>query len=785
MKLDLRTPALLFCLLPALVDPVRAATIHADGGSCTLADAIRAANTDKFIGGCLPGDPGADTIVLDADVSLLDVSGFSTFRGGGFAGLPDVTDDLTITAGLGSVIRRDPSYSCSAATADPVFRFLDLQSGALVLENLSLEDGCFVASDASNYGGGIATAAGTTLTLLNVAVRDHGTFTTADNLNGGSLHSESDEVWIFGGTFEGINVDISGSLRGGVLFGPSAAGPMRIEGTTFRDIGVVSGGSLQGGAVAVNDEVEIRSSSFEDFVVQSSSSVQGGAVYVSGSIGDVLTVSDSDFSGFMVAAITSSAQGGVIFSNQESRVVYSIFSAIQTSAGASNCSGGAIYLLGSAASFFERVVVDSVVCSGGLGSQGGGLYRTFGETLTVIDSLFRNNRASFGAAGGDSRGLGGALHSFAPTLIEGSAFLDNQVLPGDPAASGDVLGGALYLTEDSEIRNSTLAGNSARAGDGQGMGVDAGDASGGAIALNAFPSGLLVVSHLTVSDNQAIAGDADEGSADGLARGGGILLESTGSLEIDNSILAGNAVQQADRAATGEDCFVQGTVDSQGFNLVLVPDGSCDFSAFGDVVGLDPELYPVADYGCVIPLPNGQCLPTAAIDQNSWAVDWGSCAESKIFDDARGFPRRRDIPGVPNLADTCDAGSFEARDGDGDGITDVPDLCPLIADPDQSDLDMDGVGDACDLCLGNDASGDADSDSVCDDTDVCPGFDDNSDGDGDAIPDGCDLCVGSDVTGDGDNDGICADRDCDDGDPTNACGIFSDGFESGDVSSWQ
>ncbi len=36
----------------------------------------------------------------------------------------------------------------------------------------------------------------------------------------------------------------------------------------------------------------------------------------------------------------------------------------------------------------------------------------------------------------------------------------------------------------------------------------------------------------------------------------------------------------------------------------------------------------------------------------------------------------------------------------------------------------------------------------------------------------------------GDGDDLCADVDCNDGDPTNACHIFSDGFESGSTSAW-
>ncbi|MBA2751461.1 MAG: thrombospondin type 3 repeat-containing protein, partial [Actinobacteria bacterium] len=35
-------------------------------------------------------------------------------------------------------------------------------------------------------------------------------------------------------------------------------------------------------------------------------------------------------------------------------------------------------------------------------------------------------------------------------------------------------------------------------------------------------------------------------------------------------------------------------------------------------------------------------------------------------------------------------------DADGDGVEDVLDNCPDVANPDQADADGDGIGDACD-----------------------------------------------------------------------------------------
>lgn len=64
-------------------------------------------------------------------------------------------------------------------------------------------------------------------------------------------------------------------------------------------------------------------------------------------------------------------------------------------------------------------------------------------------------------------------------------------------------------------------------------------------------------------------------------------------------------------------------------------------------------------------------------------------------------------------------------DTDNDGVIDEEDNCPLIANPDQTDTDVDGIGDVCDP--------DDDNDGVLDVNDFCPfenatGFDANLDG---------------------------------------------------------
>ena len=118
------------------------------------------------------------------------------------------------------------------------------------------------------------------------------------------------------------------------------------------------------------------------------------------------------------------------------------------------------------------------------------------------------------------------------------------------------------------------------------------------------------------------------------------------------------------------------------------------------------------------------------------------------------------------IGDACD-------DGDNDGFIDAVDNCPELYDTQQADYDNDGVGDSCDNCIiidnigqedmDNDGVGDAcapdvDNDTIINTLDNCvytPNTD-QTDTDGDDIGDACDNCpydTNDDQT-DTDEDGV-------------------------------
>ncbi|MEM9596037.1 MAG: SdrD B-like domain-containing protein [Acidobacteriota bacterium] len=769
MKTQTLAPSLrstvLGCLaLVTFAEGAAAATIHADGVVCSLADAIVAANTDTATGGCPQGDPGADVVVLGADVTLSSAHPGSTVHQGVAAGLPDVTDDLTITAGLGTAIRRDPTFTCDAMTADPVFRFLNLEAGSLRLEGLSFELGCFVAPESGSQGGGIRAADATELTLDSVLVSDFAAFSTVGSFQGGFLLARGERVELIDLDVQRFTVETSGSLQGGVLHLDTDEVAIVIEGSTFADLSVSSDASLQGGVLYSQSDLRVGGTTVEGLVVTSQSSVQGGALYVS--MDDASTFVDTSFRRAAVGIVgTSSLQGGALYVSGGSSRTLGLsgiaFADVHSAAG-SSCDGGAIY--SSAVTTAERLIVDRSFCHSRTARADGGAAR-FTQDLVLRDCALRQNEAY--SSGSSARG--GAVSASDIVLVERCAFVDNRSIAEASMGGLDAVGGGLRASHIEQMRNVTFAGNSAQGADGASFGRAGGSGRGGGLFLaGALESSL--ISSVTLTGNRAVAGEGAVGFADGGAQGGGLYVAPDHTLEVIGSIAAGNSVTSANGLSTPQDCEVDGVLSSLGYNLVEFPHPSCAFPAFGDVTGLDPGLYGVGDYGCTTVLPDGSCVPTVAIDQASWAIDWGSCAESGVGDDGRGLARRQDIVGVPNLtSDACDAGAFEAQDRDGDGVTDVPDLCPNDPDPDQSDSDGDHVGDACDACDGDDGAGDSDGDGVCDDRDSCPGFDDLLDGDGDGVADGCDQCIGDDATGDADGDLRCDDVDL--------CPGFDDGLD--------
>ncbi|RYU61880.1 hypothetical protein EWI61_03575 [Methylolobus aquaticus] len=233
MPFLLRVSPIAAAVAMALSGGAGAATIPVNGTSCTLANAIRAANTDRAVRGCAAGR-GADVLRLNARTHTLTAVDSDLSHGAN--GLPLVTSVITINGdprgtGRGAVIQR------STATDTPDFRLLAVVRGDLTLSSVTLRNG--LAKKEWEYyryfhrenGGGIAVFGGQ-LTL------DHSTVTRNHAGDGGG---------IFADTAEG---PVMVTLRDSTVVSNSAGGD---EGVPRSDGG--SGGGILGPVIMTRSVV--------------------------------------------------------------------------------------------------------------------------------------------------------------------------------------------------------------------------------------------------------------------------------------------------------------------------------------------------------------------------------------------------------------------------------------------------------------------------------------------------------------------------------------------------
>jgi hypothetical protein len=183
--------------------PLQAATLTVDGATCTLVDALTAANTDTAQGGC-PAGSGADSLVLEPPGSTVRLTQVHNTTYGP-TGLPVVSSPITI-AGQGGTLAR--------ASSAPAFRLLAVNSvGDLTLQNVTLTGGSALGDFPAGFGGGVLNYNGA-VSIENSTI----TGNTADF--GGGIANRGDGYEDDGATLTLVRSTITGNTateRGGGL----------------------------------------------------------------------------------------------------------------------------------------------------------------------------------------------------------------------------------------------------------------------------------------------------------------------------------------------------------------------------------------------------------------------------------------------------------------------------------------------------------------------------------------------------------------------------------------
>ncbi len=245
-----------------------AATINV-GGSCTLVNAITAANTDTATGGC-SGGAGADEIVLPTGSTQTLTSINNDFDG--VTGLPAITSNIFID-GNKSTITRTPN----AAN----FRIFAVDAnGSLKLLNVTISNGNTFPDGSQGFGG--------------------------FPRGGGGVYNRQGVVDINNSTL----VDNFGTFNGGGILN---FGIMTITNSTLSHNGAEDGGGIfNQGTMAVNNATIVGNTK-----INPANPVQGNGIFNGGSLtlNQTLVSGNTTFRGESSPEVFNAAQATIVTDN--------------------------------------------------------------------------------------------------------------------------------------------------------------------------------------------------------------------------------------------------------------------------------------------------------------------------------------------------------------------------------------------------------------------------------------------------------------------------------------
>jgi len=494
--------------------------------------------SDNRAGGGRPGaaiaNDGAGTVVVDGTTLSKNIA-----AGDGGA-ISNKAGDVTVT---GSTFAANAAHDGGAIYND----------GALD-GRVTVRGSEFSLNSASARGGAIEGGGTGTVTVVDGAFSKN----SADDLGGAISSSDKASMTIVSSSF----TENSGLSGGG--FANEGAGVVTVENSTFTKNTAFAGiilASGEGGGMHSNSggEVTISGGAFTGNQARS-----GGGLSNEG--GGILTISGTRFSDNR-----ADEQGGGILIQSGSVRLLNIDVAGNVADGAEEGGGGISY------------AGDKVV--------------TIGETAAIEQSRIRGNKAKGAGGGIDSRG-------------DGALSITTTSITGNTAATG----GAIHHVGDAplDVTRSTLSGNFAESG-----GALFVDGDGEATLENTtvstnragqFGGGLLVSSRVNVRNSTIASNTAAVGG--GINNGGGDLV-GDGSVFLVNTIVA--------NSLTGGNCA--GTITSLGGNVDSA--NTCQFREISDQPGTDPRLGPLAANGG--PTETHALLAGSAAQETALCTDVQPC----------------------------------------------------------------------------------------------------------------------------------------------------------------
>lgn len=601
-----------------------AATILVDDISCTLEDAVDAANSDLPSGGCSSGS-GVDVIYIEPSLTTIALD----------SGVLQVESELYLVGNDVVVDAQNMSRVIEVASS----------SGSVHMYELTLTNGRLNDS----YGAGIYIGRGVTAFLTDVNIENNTIEATYNSsiAGAGMFADKNSDIVYEGGNIVGNRVSCpvrgEGRGQGGGMF--LVDSNSTLSGLTFENnhvygyCGNGSGGALAlhggvtnnyanifkdntavfaGGAIYNNGTAYIHDSSIEhNYAVY-----YGGGIYVEEGEGRTNILHTY---GTTVVENWSGGEGGGIYSMVKS---YTYIKNGKVHANESLNSGGAgIYTEGRVL-VDDSWIYDNTAPSGWMYSRGAGIFvgnenpSNYYEApyVEIVNSRIFRNRANQGGGIFISEGYasirnssiyeneavkgGGLMLEYKPTFPDGEDYkltlVDSSTFHSN---NGTQVGGVLNLYSDMFIRNSTFYEN-------------------GNSIYNGKGSTRIVFSTIASDSGTGLHSDISS-----IRLGLGIFLVSS---IVDQPI----------------NCTGSASPISEGYNVVS--DNSCNLSSAGDLEGVDPYLGSLAN--------NGGPTLTVAIPDFSPAYNHVDPSTHCFYylTDQRGVARP--------LHGACDAGAFEMDD---------------------------------------------------------------------------------------------------------------------------